>query len=101
MVNSQFTTRESVFFKKEGYATGIFGKWHLGDAYPYRPEDRGFTHVVTHAAGGVGQTPDFWGNDYLNDTYYVNGEFKKFDGFYVISRLRIFCIYATLTFRVS
>ncbi|MFT5126192.1 MAG: arylsulfatase A-like enzyme [Verrucomicrobiales bacterium] len=25
-----------------GYATGMFGKWHLGDNYPYRPEDRGF-----------------------------------------------------------
>ncbi|MBM3795173.1 MAG: hypothetical protein FJW31_14130 [Acidobacteria bacterium] len=25
-----------------GYRTGIFGKWHLGDNYPYRPEDRGF-----------------------------------------------------------
>ena len=67
--------------RDNGYETGIFGKWHLGDAYPYRPEDRGFTHVVTHAAGGVGQTPDFWGNDYFNDTYYVNGEFKKFKGF--------------------
>ena len=64
-----------------GYATGIFGKWHLGDAYPYRPEDRGFTHVVSHGAGGVGQAPDYWGNDYFNDTYYVNGEFKKFEGF--------------------
>ena len=67
--------------KDNGYATGIFGKWHLGDAYPYRPEDRGFTHVVTHGAGGVGQVPDYWGNDYFNDTYYVNGEFVKFEGF--------------------
>ncbi|WDE96394.1 arylsulfatase [Lentisphaera profundi] len=67
--------------KDNGYAAGIFGKWHLGDAYPYRPEDRGFTHVVTHGAGGVGQTPDYWGNDYFNDTYYVNGKFVKFNGF--------------------
>ena len=25
-----------------GYKTGIFGKWHLGDNYPFRPQDRGF-----------------------------------------------------------
>ncbi len=26
-----------------GYATGIFGKWHLGDNYPFRPMDQGFS----------------------------------------------------------
>src|SRR5262249_30505899 len=25
-----------------GYRTGIFGKWHLGDDYPLRPQDHGF-----------------------------------------------------------
>jgi arylsulfatase A-like enzyme len=25
-----------------GYATGIFGKWHLGDCYPMRAMDQGF-----------------------------------------------------------
>ena len=29
-------------FRAGGYRTGIFGKWHLGDHYPYRPMDRGF-----------------------------------------------------------
>ena len=29
-------------FAAAGYRTGIFGKWHLGDNYPYRPQDRGF-----------------------------------------------------------
>src|SRR5512139_1872180 len=29
-------------FAGSGYRTGIFGKWHLGDVYPYRPQDRGF-----------------------------------------------------------
>ena len=68
-------------FSDNGYATGMFGKWHLGDCYPYRPEDRGFQHTVYHPAGGVGQAPDFWGNDYFDDTYIVNGKFKQFEGF--------------------
>ena len=66
---------------ENGYATGLFGKWHLGDCYPYRPQDRGFTHSVYHLAGGVGQAPDYWGNDYFDDTYLVNGKFQRFEGF--------------------
>ena len=55
-------------FAHNGYATGQFGKWHLGDHYPYRPEDRGFQEVLRHGGGGVGQVPDHWGNDYFDDT---------------------------------
>ena len=29
-------------FAQNGYTNGMFGKWHMGDNYPYRPEDRGF-----------------------------------------------------------
>ena len=59
-------------FKHNGYATGIFGKWHLGDNYPFRPQDRGFDKSVIH--GGVaGEVPDVWGNDYFDDTYFVDG----------------------------
>ena len=68
-------------FGDNGYATGLFGKWHLGDCYPYRPEDRGFQHCVYHKAGGVGQAPDYWGNDYFDDTYIVNGKLQRFEGY--------------------
>ncbi len=47
-------------FKAAGYRTGQFGKWHLGDNYPYRPQDRGFDTTVHLGGGGVGQTPDVW-----------------------------------------
>ncbi|VGO14502.1 Arylsulfatase [Pontiella desulfatans] len=68
-------------FGKNGYATGMFGKWHLGDNFPYRPEDRGFSHTVYHGGGGVGQAPDYWGNDYFDDTYMKNGKFQRFEGY--------------------
>ncbi|UCF44610.1 MAG: arylsulfatase [Planctomycetota bacterium] len=68
-------------FAANGYRTGIFGKWHLGDNYPFRPQDRGFQEVLVHGGGGVGQTPDYWGNDYFDDTYWHNGKPKKFAGY--------------------
>jgi arylsulfatase A-like enzyme len=68
-------------FRANGYRTGMFGKWHLGDNYPYRPEDRGFDEVVAHKGGGVGQTPDFWGNNYFDDTYFHNGAPVAHEGY--------------------
>ena len=67
-------------FQQNDYETGIFGKWHLGDNYPSRPQDKGFDHSVYHGGGGVGQTPDYWQNDYFDDTYFVNGIPKIFEG---------------------
>jgi len=68
-------------FAANGYRTGMFGKWHLGDNYPYRPSDRGFQTVVAHKGGGVGQTPDFWGNTYFDDTYFHNGKAVAHEGY--------------------
>ena len=66
---------------QNGYSTALFGKWHLGDNYPYRPHDRGFQHALYHGGGGVGQTPDYFGNKYFDDTYFENGTPKKFKGY--------------------
>jgi arylsulfatase A-like enzyme len=68
-------------FVNKGYETALFGKWHLGDSYPSRPQDKGFKHVLTFPGGGVGQTPDFWGNDYFDDVYLENGLRKKVNGY--------------------
>lgn len=68
-------------FNENNYKTGAFGKWHLGDNYPYRPMDRGFDESVVHGAGGIWQTPDYWNNDYFDDTYRHNGILKKYKGY--------------------
>ncbi len=61
-------------FSANGYRTAMFGKWHLGDNYPFAPQFRGFDEVLCHRGGGVGELPDYWGNNYVDDTYFHNGE---------------------------
>jgi len=68
-------------FQKNDYKTGHFGKWHLGDNYPFRPHDRGFDEALYCNGGGVWQSPDYWLNDYFDDTYYRNGIPEKTKGY--------------------
>ena len=67
-------------FKSSGYRTANYGKWHLGDNYPCRPQDRGFDDAVV-CGGGIWQAPDYFGNDDEDDSYIHNGEFEKYSGF--------------------
>jgi len=80
IMSAEETTLAEVL-KAGGYRTGIFGKWHLGDNYPFRPHDRGFDVSFVHGGGGVWQTPDFFGNDYFDDTYFRNGVPEPQQGF--------------------
>lgn len=64
-----------------GYRTGMFGKWHLGDNFPCRPHDQGFDVAFYHGGGGVTQTPDYFGNDYFDDTYFRNGTPEETEGY--------------------
>ncbi len=68
-------------FAAGGYRTGIFGKWHLGDNYPYGPQYRGFQESVVLRGGGVGEIPDAWGNNYFDDRYWRNGRLERFEGY--------------------
>jgi len=79
MCSDEVTLAEA--FAAGGYRTGIFGKWHLGDNYPSRPQDQGFHETFIHGGGGVGQTPDYWGNDYFDDIYWRNGKTEKQTGY--------------------
>lgn len=69
-----------------GYATAIFGKWHLGDELPYQPQNRGFDEAFIHGAGGIGQAyegscADAPGNRYFDPNIRHNGRFVRTDGF--------------------
>ena len=79
MATSELTVAE--VFQSAGYRTGMFGKWHLGENYPLRPTDQGFDYSVRHGGGGVGQGPDWWSNDYFDDTYWRNDVPEKFTGY--------------------
>lgn len=66
-----------------GYATGIFGKWHLGDNYPMRPMDQGFSESLVHRGGGIGQPADPTGGEgkYTDPILLDNGRLKPFKGY--------------------
>ena len=80
LLRSDETTMADIF-RTNGYRTGMFGKWHLGDNYPFRPHNRGFEEALYHGGGGISQTPDYWGNDYFDDTYWRNGVEESFEGY--------------------
>ena len=68
-------------FAASGYRTGLFGKWHLGDNYPHRPNDRGFQEAVYHLGWGITSTPDSWNGDYFDDHFRHNGRIEQYRGY--------------------
>ncbi len=70
----------------QGYQTAVFGKWHLGDAYPFRPNDQGFAESLIHHSGGIGQVGDpenYYRKDssYFDPVLYRNGQKVKTSGY--------------------
>ena len=68
-------------FTAAGYRTGIFGKWHLGDNYPFRPQDRGFQETLWFPSSHISSVPDVWDNDYFDDTFTRNGRRERLAGY--------------------
>ena len=66
-----------------GYATGIFGKWHLGDNYPLRPDDQGFDESYIHRGGGLAQPSEPIENNrrYTNPILFENGKQIETEGY--------------------
>lgn len=84
MAEGEITIAEML--KDAGYRTGIFGKWHLGDNYPFRPGDQGFDESVIHLTGGMGQPGDittyFKGDSsYFDPVLWKNGKQKSYKGY--------------------
>ncbi|MBW6535170.1 MAG: arylsulfatase [Mariniphaga sp.] len=84
MATEEVTVAEML--KQAGYQTGIFGKWHLGDNFPFRPADQGFDESLIHLSGGMGQPGDFTtffkrDSSYYNPVLWYNGEQKAYDGY--------------------
>lgn len=56
-----------------GYATGVFGKWHLGDDGPHAPNAQGFTEALVHAGPAMRQ--------YRDPVLLQNGASRQFQGY--------------------
>jgi len=69
------------FFKDNGYATAHFGKWHLGDNYPFRAHDRGFDLSIGYKGFGIDSTAGEWENDAFDDRYWRNGTLTEIKGY--------------------
>lgn len=69
------------YFSDAGYFTGVFGKWHLGANYPFRPQDRGFEESVWYPSSSIPSVPAYWGNDYFDDVYTYNGKEQRYKGY--------------------
>ncbi len=80
LLRSELPTMADIFHA-DGYRTGLFGKWHLGDNYPYRPQDRGFEETLWFPSSHISSLPDYWENDYFDDVYCHNGQRKRFEGY--------------------
>ena len=84
MSTNELTIAEML--KKANYATGIFGKWHLGDNFPSRPKDQGFDESVVHLSGGMGQVGDITTyfkreKSYYDPVLWHNGRQEAYEGY--------------------
>lgn len=84
MASSEITIAEML--KDIGYSTGVFGKWHLGDNYPFRPVDQGFDESLIHLSGGMAQPGDITtylrgDSAYYDPVLWRNGKQEKYSGY--------------------
>ncbi len=71
----------SEMLRGAGYTTGIVGKWHVGEAWPVRPNRRGFDFFYGGLLGGM----DFYRHDFVNAQHdlWLNDTPVRRDGEYI------------------
>lgn len=84
MASNEVTIAEML--KQADYKTGAFGKWHLGDNYPYTPNYQGFDESLIHLSGGMGQVGDITtyfrrDSSYFDPVLWHNGQKKAYEGY--------------------
>jgi len=84
MATTEITIAEML--KQANYKSGIFGKWHLGDNYPSRPNDQGFDESLIHLSGGMGQVGDIttyfkFDKSYFDPILWHNGKTEPYKGY--------------------
>lgn len=67
--------------RDRGYATGLFGKWHLGDHHPSRPHDKGFQEALYHHGGGLRQPSNLGRDAYFDPDLMHNGRLVRAPGY--------------------
>lgn len=77
---SEITIAEAL--KTDGYRTGLFGKWHLGDNAPARPMDQGFDRSLMHVGGMIGAPySPLDAQSYFDPVLIDDGVEKRFEGY--------------------
>ena len=71
-MNPNETTLAEIL-KANGYRTGIFGKWHLGEYYPSLPNAQGFDEFIGFRTGHT--------DDYFDPTLLHNGKPENYQGY--------------------
>ncbi len=88
-------------FRKAGYATGCFGKWHNGSQYPYHPNGRGFAEYYGFTSGHWGEyfdpPLDHNGKDVRGRGYITDDLTARAIDFVTQSQKPVFCYLALNT----
>jgi arylsulfatase len=68
--------------KSAGYATGLFGKWHLGEPAEYQPFNRGFDESWSYLTGIISEDMPAQNRSYFDPILLHRGKHEQTSGYY-------------------